>query len=155
LYCTRNRCFYFSGDSSRQELHLVEPPAHKRRAAQRHWHDGIEVLLAIEDAEHQLRGQSFDEPRVAPVLEGVDFLIADARVLRWGAGALETEVNGLAPFADEGLEGRWHPAPGAEGASYPGQCIEAHPAEQIARALVAADAALGVEEVDEGRDVWF
>src|SRR5215210_5328747 len=111
---------------------------------QRHGHDGVEAVGGVEDTEHQRGGQSVDDPRVAPVLEGVDDLFPDACVSQWGPGALETEVNALALLADEGLEGGRHPAPGAGGASYPGQGLEARQAEQVARAPLAADAVLGV-----------
>ena len=80
---------------------------------------------------------------------------SDASIFQRGPGALESEVYALALVADEGLEGGWHPAPGAGWSAYPGQGLKARPAEQVARAPLAADAVLGVEEVGEGRDVWL
>jgi hypothetical protein len=51
-----------------------------------------------------------------------------------GAWALSTlKSTPLQFFADEGLEGCWHPAQGADGMPYPGQRLEARPAEQVAR----------------------
>jgi hypothetical protein len=85
--------------------------------------------VVVEDAELQRRGQSIDDPGVAPILQTVDDLLADACVLQGSSGALEAEVHAFALVANEGLEGCWHPALGAVGTSYPGQSFEAHPAE--------------------------
>ena len=67
--------------------------------------DGVEPVLVIEDAQHQRRDQFFDDPSVAPVLQAVDDLLADARVPQGAPGALEVEVHALALVTDQGLEG--------------------------------------------------
>ena len=120
---------------------------------QRHGHGGVEAVRGVEGTEHQGGGQSLDDPRVTPLLEGVDDLLSDAGVFQRGRGALETEAYALALVANEGLEGGRLPAPGAGGAPGAGQGLKARPAEQVARAPLAADAVLGVEEVGEGREV--
>jgi hypothetical protein len=120
---------------------------------QRQGDDGVVVSLAIEDPEHQRRGQPFDDRGVAPVLQGVDDLLAEALVAQGRKGALETEAHPLAFVADEGLEGRRPPAPGADGTTYLGQGLEAVPAEEVARPPLTADAALREEEIGEGGDV--
>ena len=63
----------------------------------------------------------------------MDDLLAYTYVPQGGLGALDAEVHAFAFFADEGLEGCWHPAPGAEEMPYTGQRLEARPAEQVAR----------------------
>src|SRR5918997_5784313 len=147
LYCIRNRCFYLPGYAPCQEFRLVESPASEACAVQRDWNDEVEAVLIVEDAKHQRRCQFFDDPRIAPVLQVVDDLLADARISQRSSGALEAEVHALALVADEGLEGCWHTAAGAYGTPYPGQSFEARPAEQVARPPLAADAALRIEEV--------
>ena len=57
--------------------------------------DGVEPVLVIGDAQHQRRDQFFEDPSVAPVLQAVDDLLADARVPQGGPGALEVEVHAL------------------------------------------------------------
>ena len=100
-----------------------------------------------------MSGESLEDPSVAPVLEGVHDLLPDARVPQGRSGAHEAEVHALALVADEALEGRRHPAAGIGYASDQAQRLEALQAEQVARAPVASDAALGVEEICKGGDV--
>jgi hypothetical protein len=85
----------------------------------------------------------------------VDDLLADALVPQGRPGALEIEVHTLALLADEGLEGSRQPAPAAHWAPDLGQRLEASAAQEITRPLLAAHAALRVEEVDECGDIWF
>ena len=64
-------------------------------------------------------------------------------------GALETEVDVLALLAYERREGGRQPATPADGAAHMGECIEASPAQYVARPPLTADAELGVEEISE------
>ena len=52
----------------------------------RHGHYGVESG-AVYDLQHQRRGESVDDPLVAAVFEGVDYLLADAVVLQRGPRA--------------------------------------------------------------------
>ena len=96
-----------------------------------------------------------DHLLVAAVLEGVHDLLADALVLQGRPGALEAEVHVLALLAYERREGGGQPATPADGAAHTGECLEASAAEHVARPPLAADAALGVEQVGERSEVGF
>lgn len=107
----------------------------------------VEPAGVFKDFEHEGRHQPIDDPRVSSVLESMDDLFPYAFVPQWGSGALEAEVHVLAIFADEGLEGRWHPATAAHGPIYQGQSLEAFATEQVVRPAFAADTTLRVEKV--------
>src|SRR5215211_4958581 len=90
------------------------------------------------------RGEPPDHPFVATVLEGVDYLLADAIVFQGRPGALETEVDVFALLTYERREGGRKPATSADGAAHTGECIEASEAEYVAQPPLTADAGLGV-----------
>jgi hypothetical protein len=79
----------------------------------------------------------------------VDDLLSYAIILQGHPRALETEVDVLALLAYEHREGVRQPATPADGAAHTGECIEASPAEYVARPPLTADAELGVEEISE------